>query len=59
MRLCVFALTLQLEQSALDLALLQPDRAWAALNDGRQAKAREVYEQRGTAGVNKLLALHN
>ena len=45
-KLCLFALTLELETAALDLALQTPIDSWSALSEGRQEKTLDVYRQR-------------
>ena len=45
-KLCLFALVLELEAAALDLALKEPAASWSALPSGRQHKAEEVYEKK-------------
>jgi hypothetical protein len=45
-RLCLFALTLELEQTVLKLLRQDAVGAWAALSDGRKAKARAVFERK-------------
>jgi hypothetical protein len=45
-RLCLFALTLELEQVALELALLAPRESWEVLSEPRRKKAIEVYQKR-------------
>jgi hypothetical protein len=45
-KLCLFALTLELEAAALDIALQAPLASWSVLPDGRQKKALEVYSRR-------------
>jgi hypothetical protein len=39
-RACLFSLTLEVEQLALDLCLLQPKKSWDSLTPARQNKAR-------------------
>jgi len=45
-KLCLFALTLELETVALDLALQKPLDSWSVLSEGRREKATEVYRDR-------------
>jgi hypothetical protein len=45
-KLCLFALTLELETVALDLALQKPIPSWSVLSEGRREKAIEVYRHR-------------
>jgi hypothetical protein len=45
-KLCLFALTLELETAALDLALQEPMASWSVLSKGRQEKAVEAYRHR-------------
>lgn len=45
-RLCIFALTLQLEDSALKLASTQPRESWEVLSESRRQKAEDVYDKR-------------
>jgi hypothetical protein len=45
-KLCLFALTLELETAALDLALQTPAASWSALSEGRHKEALRVYTQR-------------
>jgi len=45
-RLCLFALTLHLEESALNLLLRSPSQSWKALPRSRQEQAEAVYERR-------------
>ena len=45
-RLCLLALTLGLEQSALNLLSHSPTESWQALPQRRQEKAREVHRSR-------------
>jgi hypothetical protein len=45
-KLCLFALTLELEAAALDLVLQAPLASWSVLPDRRQRKALEVYSRR-------------
>jgi hypothetical protein len=45
-KLCLFALTLELETVALDLALHKPTASWSVLSEGRREKAMDVYRQR-------------
>lgn len=44
--LCMFALVLQLEDSALRLVEVSPTESWGALPAGRRQKAETVYEAR-------------
>lgn len=45
-KLCLFALTLELETVALDLALQKPLVSWSVLSEGRREKAMGVYQDR-------------
>ena len=45
-KLCLFALTLELEAVALDLALQKPRVSWSVMSDGRREKAMDVYRHR-------------
>jgi len=45
-RLCMFALVLHLEDSALRLVKVSPKESWEALPEGRREKAEIVYETR-------------
>ena len=45
-RICLLALTLELEQAALDLLMLGANESWAALGENRRTKAIEVYQLR-------------
>lgn len=45
-RICLFALTLQLEELALKLCLRSPLDNWSALSPGRQVKAIEQYNRK-------------
>jgi len=45
-RLCLFALVLQLEQSALGLIAEHPRESWKSLSDQRRRQAETVYEKR-------------
>lgn len=45
-KLCLFALTLELETVALDLALQKPVASWSVLSEGRREKAMDVYRHR-------------
>ena len=45
-KLCMFALTLELEVAALGLALKTPLASWSVLSEGRQKKAFDVYRQK-------------
>jgi hypothetical protein len=46
-RLCLLALTLELETAALDRALVSPMVSWSVLPEGRQEKAIEIFRARG------------
>jgi hypothetical protein len=45
-KLCLFALTLELETTALDLALKDPAASWSVLSEGRKRKAMLAYNER-------------
>ena len=45
-RLCLFSLTLELEEAALRLALMHPKKGWNSLPDRRKRKALDIYEIR-------------
>jgi hypothetical protein len=45
-KLCLFALTLELETAALDLALKDPAASWSVLSEGRKRKAMLAYNDR-------------
>ncbi len=45
-KLCLFALTLELETTALDLALKDPAASWSVLSEGRKRKAMFAYNNR-------------
>ncbi len=45
-KLCLFALTLELETTALDLALKDPAASWSVLSEGRKRKAMLAYNDR-------------
>lgn len=45
-KLCLFALTLELETVALDLALQKPRASWSFLSAGRQERAIDAYQLR-------------
>jgi len=44
--MCLFALTLELETAALDLAIWNPMASWDALPDASKEKALNIYERR-------------
>ena len=44
-RLCLFSLTLELENAALNAAMRNPIASWNALPPGRRAKAKEVHNR--------------
>ena len=44
-RLCLFSLTLELENTALDAAMRNPLASWNALSPGRRDKAGEVHDR--------------
>jgi hypothetical protein len=48
-RLCLFSLTIHLEQASLELALIDPQRSWEALTSSRQKLAEDVYTKRQEA----------
>lgn len=44
-RLCLFALSLELEEAALSAAMVNPLASWNALSEARRVKAQEVYDR--------------
>ena len=43
--MCLFALTLELETAALDLAIWNPMASWDALPDASKEKTLNIYER--------------
>jgi hypothetical protein len=52
-RLCLFALSLELEEASLSAAMVNPLASWNILSPGRRAKAQEVHDQISAEGHRK------